>query len=143
MIRLADQLGLLVWEEIPVYWGIDWQDLDTLENAEGQLRESIARDHNRAAVILWSIGNETPNVPARLEFLKKLSAEVRELDGTRLVTAAMNTAVREGPDTRLLNDPLGAVVDVLGVNEYIGWYEGRTEDPTTPSGRRFMTNRWS
>ena len=128
MIRLADQLGLLVWEEIPVYWGIDWQDPDTLENAEGQLRESIARDHNRAAVILWSIGNETPNVPARLEFLKKLSADVRELDGTRLVTAAMNTAVREGPDTRILNDPLGAVVDVLGVNEYIGWYEGRPED---------------
>ncbi|MGO9591038.1 MAG: glycoside hydrolase family 2 protein [Candidatus Acidiferrales bacterium] len=128
MIRLADQLGLLVWEEIPVYWGIDWQDPGTLENAEGQLRESITRDHNRAAVILWSIGNETPNVPARLEFLKKLSAEVRELDGTRLITAAMNTAVREGLDTRLLNDALGATVDVLGVNEYIGWYEGRPED---------------
>jgi len=128
MVRLADRMGLLVWGEIPVYWGIDWQDPGTLENAEGQLRELITRDHNRAAVILWSIANETPNEPARLEFLKKLSAEVRELDGTRLITAAMNTAEKKGPYTRLLSDPLGEVVDVLGVNEYIGWYEGRPED---------------
>jgi beta-glucuronidase len=128
MVRLADRMGLLVWAEIPVYWGIDWKDSDTLENAEGQLRELIGRDHNRAAVILWSIANETPNEPARLEFLKKLAAEARELDATRLVTAAMNTAKRKGPYTRLLSDPLGEVLDVLGVNEYIGWYEGRPDD---------------
>jgi beta-glucuronidase len=128
MIRLADRMGLLVWGEIPVYWGMDWQDPGTLENAESQLRELIGRDHNRAAVILWSIGNETPIQPARLEFLKSLSAKARALDGTRLVTAAMNTAARKGPYTRLLSDPLGEVVDVLGVNEYIGWYEGWLED---------------
>jgi beta-glucuronidase len=126
--RLADRMGLLVWEEIPVYWGIDWTDPGTLANAEGQLRELISRDHNRAAVILWSIGNETPNQPARLAFLKDLAAEARSLDGTRLVTAAMNTAQKTGPYTRLLSDPLGGVLDVLGVNEYIGWYEGKLAD---------------
>lgn len=128
MIRLADRMGLLVWEEIPVYWGIDWTDPGTLDNAENQLREVIGRDHNRAAVILWSIANETPNQPARLEFLEKLAAEARSLDGTRLVTAAMNTAQKTGRYTRSLSDPLGGVIDVLGVNEYIGWYEGKLED---------------
>ena len=119
MVRLADRMGMLVWEEIPVYWGIDWQNPETLQNAEEQIRELIARDHNRAAVIFWSIANETPIQPARLKFLTKLAGDARELDGTRLVTAAM---------TQSSGDPLGEVVDVIGVNEYIGWYEGRPED---------------
>ena len=119
MVRLADRMGLLVWEEIPVYWGIDWQNPETLQNAEEQIRELIARDHNRAAVIFWSIANETRIQPARLKFLTKLAGDARELDGTRLVTAAM---------TQSSGDPLGEVVDVIGVNEYIGWYEGRPED---------------
>jgi beta-glucuronidase len=131
MIRLADRMGLLVWGEIPVYWGIDWQNTATLENATQQLEGLISRDHNRASVILWSIANETPNEPARLTFLENLATTARRLDSTRLVTAAMNTAVKEGPSTRSLNDPLGKVLDVLGVNEYIGWYEGRPEDADT------------
>ena len=68
-IRLADRMGLLVWSEIPVYWDIDWTNPATLANAEAQLRDMIARDHNRAAVILWSIVNETPVKPERLTFL--------------------------------------------------------------------------
>lgn len=128
MIRLADKLGVLVWSEIPVYWGIEWQDPATLDNAKSQLREMISRDRNRAAVVLWSIGNETPIVPARLEFMKQLAAAARQLDSTRLLTAAMNITSRAGENTRVLNDPLGQFVDVLGLNEYIGWYEGRPED---------------
>ncbi len=53
-VRLADRMGLLVWSEIPVYWDIDWTNPGTLANAETQLRDMIARDHNRASVILWS-----------------------------------------------------------------------------------------
>jgi len=131
MVRLADRMGLLVWGEIPVYWRIDWQNAANLDNAEQKLEGLISRDHNRASVILWSIANETPNEPARLAFLKNLATTARQLDSTRLVTAAMNTAVREGPSTRSLNDSLGEIVDVLGVNEYIGWYEGRPEDADT------------
>lgn len=127
MVREAERMGLLVWSEIPVYWDIDWQNPATLAEARQQLHEEIARDHNRAAIILWSIANETPIDPARLQFLKTLASDVRELDSTRLLTAAMNRTGREG-DVRLVNDPLGEVVDVLAVNEYIGWYEGRPED---------------
>ncbi len=29
---------------------------------------------------------------------------------------------------RTLSDPLGEVLDVLGLNEYLGWYGGRPED---------------
>jgi beta-glucuronidase len=128
MARLADQMGLLVWEEIPVYWDIQWQNPATLENAKSQLREIISRDRNRAAIALWSMSNETPISPERTEFLKSLASYARQLDPTRLITSAMNHTDRSGPDTRILNDPLGESLDVLGVNEYMGWYESKVED---------------
>lgn len=127
MVREAERMGLLVWSEIPVYWDIDWQNPATLAEARQQLHEEIARDRNRANIILWSIANETPVSPARLEFLKTLAADARALDPTRLITAATNRSGREG-NTHLINDPLGEVVDVLAVNEYIGWYEGKIDD---------------
>jgi len=127
-IRLADKLGLLVWSEIPVYWDIAWKNPVTLANAESQLNEMIARDHNRAAVIFWSLSNETPVDPDRLIFLQKLAEDARRLDPTRLVTSAMNHVTEAGPDKRILDDPLGESLDVLGLNEYLGWYGGRPED---------------
>ncbi len=127
-IRLADRMGLLVWSEIPVYWDVDWANPATLASAKAQLREMIARDHNRAAVILWSVSNETPVKPERLEFLKQLVQVARESDSTRLITSAMNRVDRKDPQLRVFADPLGEVLDVLGLNEYLGWYEGTPED---------------
>jgi beta-glucuronidase len=123
-IRLADRMGLMVWSEIPVYWDMNWTDSATLANAESQLRDMIARDHNRASVILWSLSNETPVKPERTEFLKTLAADARALDSTRLLTSALNRTTSLGPDARELDDPIGESLDVLGVNEYVGWYEG-------------------
>ena len=123
MVRAADRMGLLVWSEIPVYWSIDWKNPATLDNAKNQLREEISRDHNRAAVILWSLGNETPINADRTAFFTQTAAEARAMDPTRLLTAAMNVTTKQGEDTRVIDDPLGKIVDVLGLNEYIGWYE--------------------
>ena len=123
MTRLADELGLLVWSEIPVYWTIDWTNADTLANAKQQLREMISRDKNRASVVIWSVGNETPRSSARLEFMSDLVRTARELDPTRLISAALEKREPE-PDLALIDDPLGELLDVLGCNEYIGWYDG-------------------
>lgn len=128
MTRLADRMGLLVWSEVPVYWDSAWNNPATFQNAAEQLRDNIARDHNRASIILWSIANETPVEPARTEFLNKLAAGGRELDRSRLLTAATNHTEKSAPFTRTINDPLGEFLDVIGVNEYLGWYEGRPED---------------
>jgi beta-glucuronidase len=127
-IRLADRMGLMVWSEIPVYWDIDWQNPATLANAEAQLRDMIARDHNRAAVILWSLSNETPVKPERLQFLQQLAQDARRLDPTRLITSAMNHVDEPAANARSLSDPLADVLDVLGLNEYLGWYWGKPED---------------
>ncbi len=128
MTRLADRMGIMVWSEIPVYWDIDWENPSTLQNAENQLRDMIARDHNRASVVLWSLSNETPVKPERITFLRQLAGNARQQDPTRLLTSALNHVDEAGPDVRVLNDPVGEFLDVLGLNEYLGWYWGRPED---------------
>jgi beta-glucuronidase len=50
------------------------------------------RDKNRASVIIWSMANETPVVEARNVFLGKLASHARELDPTRLISAALEKA---------------------------------------------------
>ena len=129
MIRLADQMGLLVWDEVPVYWEMNFENPATLENAKAQLRDVIARDQNRAAVALWSLSNETPISPARNAFLKSMANYARELDNTRLITSASDKAEHPDDQHAALNDPLGEYLDVIGLNEYVGWYgKYRPED---------------
>ena len=72
-----------LWSEIPVYWTILWENPATLENARNQLSEMISRDRNRAAVVIWSVANETPLSEARLSFLKNLVSHARSLDPGR------------------------------------------------------------
>lgn len=127
MVAEADRRGLLVWSELPVYWGIDWLNAATLENAIEQADELVLRDRNRASVALWSVANETLPGAARTAFLGALIARVRLLDPTRLVTAALFTLPGEGMETHI-EDPLGELVDVIGVNQYYGWYYGDRAD---------------
>lgn len=122
-IREADRLGILLWSEIPVYWTILWENPATLENARNQLSEMIARDRNRAAVVIWSVANETPLSEPRLTFLKNLVSHARSLDPSRLISAAMERHYTD-PVTQMIDDPLGEFLDVLGCNEYVGWYDG-------------------
>lgn len=123
MVRQAEEMGLLVWAEIPVYWTIHWDNPETLALATDQLDAMIRRDRNRACVILWSVANETPVSEARNSFLRSLVQHARSLDDSRLLTAAMERIYTD-PETILIDDPLGASLDVLGCNEYLGWYDG-------------------
>jgi len=126
MTRAADRMGIMVWSEIPVYWAEHFSDPLVLKKAEQQLSEEIRRDRDKASVILWSIANETPNTADRTRFLKTLASDVRTLDSSRLVTAAL--LVRTEGHDKYIDDSLGETLDVIGANEYIGWYEQRPED---------------
>ncbi|MBC9034161.1 beta-glucuronidase [Sphingomonas sp. JC676] len=118
--RLADEIGLLVWSEVPVYWLVNWQNPTTLSAARTMLRENIRRDRNRAAIILWSVANETPVSDPRNAFLRTLIGDVRTLDDSRLVTAAL-LSKRDG-HVMTIDDPLVADLDVMAINTYNGWY---------------------
>ncbi len=126
MIEEAERLGLLVWAEVPVYWTIDFTNLETWQNAAAQLTAMIERDRNRAAIVLWSVGNETPVHQERTDFMRRLLERARQLDPTRLLTAAMERGSAD-EETFVIDDPLGNWVDVIGCNEYVGWYDGLPE----------------
>ena len=121
--RLADELGIMLWEELPVYWAIDFSNPATLNDAQNQLRELIFRDQNRASVIIWSVGNENPDTDERLAFMRSLVETAKSEDGTRPVTAAclfQRTPLR-------VADRLAEYLDIIGINEYFGWYEPDVE----------------
>jgi len=120
MLRAADRMGLLVWSENPVYWALQFDNLKVLDKAEQQLDEEIGTSRNHAAIILWSMANETPNTEVRTKFISIEAAHARELDPTRLITAAL--LVKAEGHTMIVDDPLGKALDVIGTNEYIGWY---------------------
>ena len=120
MTRMADEMGLMVWSEIPVYWAVKFEKPDVYAKAETQLVENISRDKNRASIIIWSMANETPETGDRLNFLKNLVTKTKSIDATRLTAAALFSKPSKGLQT--IEDPLGEYVDVMGCNEYIGWY---------------------
>lgn len=118
MAQLADELGLLLWEEIPVYWSIHFDSEDTYQDAENQLKELITRDYNRASVIIWSVGNENEDTDARLQFMGNLAKCAHSVDATRPVSAACLVNFAKNA----IEDRLEQYLDIIGLNEYCGWY---------------------
>lgn len=126
MVREAERRGILIWSEVPVYWTIQWNNPETIDNAQNQLAEMIHRDKNRAAVILWGMSNEAPVSDERISFLQGMIETTKQIDPFRLTTAALQTSfIEEGDNiTFLIDDPIGEHLDVLGINQYYGWYGG-------------------
>ena len=122
-VRMAEEMGILLWQEIPIWQGIDFTDAGTLEKAKGMLTEMISRDRNRCAVGFWGVANETKPGEARDAFLRELLSTGRAIDTTRLYVAAVDL-VEFDRDRKVfsMNDPFTENLDVVAVNKYMGWY---------------------
>ena len=127
-IREAERKGVLLWEEIPCYWTIDWKNEKTFANAKRQLQDMIGRDKNRANVIVWSVANETPHSAERDKFLSELAKFAKTEDDTRLISMAMEVTGQSNYVNRL-NDNMNKYVDIISFNEYIGWYRDVNDAP--------------
>ncbi|MGI9437462.1 MAG: glycoside hydrolase family 2 protein, partial [Geminicoccaceae bacterium] len=134
--EIADEVGLLLWEEIPVYWAIAFENDATFGDADNQLSELIRRDRNRASVIAWGVGNENADTDLRLDFMRRLTKTARKLDPSRLVAAACLV----NRDARKVEDRLAAHLDLVGINEYYGWYEPDIDD-LAEIGRNYDLDR--
>ena len=140
IVRLADEMGIMLWSELPLYWGIDWRNGNVKRKAKDQFQELVLRDGNRAAVIIWSICNETGISNTRTAFLADIADHVRSLDDTRLISAALKPDSGEAQKTAAgdyltsVSDPLGQYLDVVAINTYLGWYSGL---PSDCAGTRF------
>lgn len=122
--RVADEVGLLLWAEVPTYWAIDFANPDTFDDAANQLVELIRRDRNRASILCWGLANETPDTDARLAFLAGLAEKARMQDWTRPLAAAC----LHSQATLKVADRLADEIDIVGINEYFGWYDPDARD---------------
>ena len=111
----------MVWSEIPNWQNISFDKPEVYAKDLVMLKEMIRRDRNKASVILWSVSNETPDNPTRTKFLSDLANEARKLDPTRLITSAILGPKPNGIEMVKMIRSCDAL-DVIGQNEYIGWY---------------------
>ena len=131
IVRLAEKRGIILWQEIPVWQGIDFDNAGTMEKALGMFSEMLRRDRNRCAVGFWGIANETRPSPSRNAFLRKELASARSIDPTRLYTAAFdNVYFKEEFGEFRIEDELVNDLDVISFNKYMGWYAPWPVDPS-------------
>jgi beta-glucuronidase len=131
MVQQAEKMGLMVWDEIPVYQHIEFSTPGVTGKMSLMLKEMIRRDRNRCSVFIWSIANETySTTKGRDEALISLSKQCREQDSTRLITTVLCS---QGYDNNTFNvwEKLYNHFDVMSINEYLGWYvpwQGKPSD---------------
>jgi beta-glucuronidase len=127
--QLADRLGLLLWSEIPVYQVHDGELAAITPKALALLRANILDNGNHPSIAIWSIANELdPQVDdAQAAYIAKAVALAHALDPTRPVGLAFQG---EPP---IACQPGYAPLQVLGVNDYFGWYPGPQGDIADPS----------
>jgi len=119
VLDLCDELGIMVWEEIP--WcrsGVGTEVWQT--QAHRMLRNMIDQHYNHPSVILWGLGNENDwpgEFPAQDQqvirgFLSQLNDEVHRLDPTRVTSIRRCEFCKDIPD-------------VYSPSIWAGWYRGR------------------
>lgn len=116
---LTDRLGLLVWEEIPVYW-FEGPELVIQKDVRGIARqmmlEMIYRDFNRPSIIFWGTVNENSWQKERADLIRDLRENAYKVDGTRLVA---QSAAGSDP-----TDATQKECDVVGFTTYYGIFYG-------------------
>ncbi len=119
ILDLCDELGLLVWEEIP--WCRGGLGGETYkEQARRMLRAMIDQHRNHPSIILWGLGNENDWEGDFEEFDKnKIRAFMAELnDIAHREDASRRTSIRRC-------DFCKDIVDVYSPSIWAGWYRGR------------------
>lgn len=135
IVRLAEQMGFMLWEEIPVWQGIDFKDSSTRLKAQRMYTEMLLRDRNRCALTFWGVANETAPSESRNAFLKSLVELCHKMDTTRLITAAFDLPKLNSETNAFeMEDDFIENLDVVSINKYMGWYH---RWPMSPSEIRW------
>lgn len=137
VLKLADQLGLLIWEEIPL---VNYMNPvpEFLKNSKTMIREMIRQNYNHPSVIIWGSMNEVLLWSEKAEriqvqeneayvnkvkvYAKKLDSTVRAEDPYRCSTMAMHMG--DDYDKYGLSD----IPQLASYNIYNGWYSGTSEE---------------
>lgn len=120
--ELADEAGIMIWSEIPVYAvKTNYLKRESVRRlAAEELRANILANQNHPSVVTWSIGNELSARPGPVQgyYISRAVRQAKELDPTRPVGLAVAGYPSAGCQSEY------GPVDVIGINEYFGWYPG-------------------
>jgi len=123
---LADEMGFLVWTEIPA-WKTSTEVLTNWRIWEFSLKpqfESMIEYYRRhPSIVIWSVGNEfQSDTEQGALYVERATNYIRGLDPTRLVTFASDQYMSDMQDTSF------QFVDFIAINEYYGWENGTNQD---------------
>lgn len=123
--QITDRLGIVVVEEIPVWWfdtALAWVIQNSARHIHEQMfREMVFRDYNRPSIIMWSTTNECLDVDNRKTFITKVRNDLNfNYPDGRLITQSA-AADRPGPQ-----DASQTSCDVAGWTMYFGIFHGGT-----------------
>ncbi|HVT80244.1 MAG TPA: glycoside hydrolase family 2 TIM barrel-domain containing protein [Phycisphaerae bacterium] len=119
---LCDKEGMIVWAEIPVVDKLGSNGSAFHDNAKQQYTELIRQNFNHPSIAFWSAGNEVDenggnfnrNGPEVYGWFKAMSDLGHKEDPSRLTASAWREKFF----------PPAGTTDVIGLNEYLGWYTG-------------------
>lgn len=122
ILNLCDELGILVWEEIP--WCRGGVGNEIYQNqAKRMLNHMITQHYNHPSIIIWGLGNENdwPNDFPKFEQreIRKLMSELNTI--AHRLDASRKTAIRR---CAFCSD----IVDVYSPSIWAGWYRGNYTD---------------
>ena len=130
--HLTDELGIMVWAEIP-WVGMPSGFMSTTNgfenteafksNAKQQLYELIRQNYNHSSILMWSIFNEIQNPEGAepTDFINELNAIVKEEDPFRLTVGASMLNPQKNPN-------IHNITDAIAWNRYFGWYYNEPKD---------------
>jgi len=102
MLKACDEVGIYVMDEFSDMWNRAKSDLDYAlyfqEWWEKDVTAMVRRDYNHPCVVLYSIGNEIPEIgsDAGAKICYEMNKKFKELDGTRYTTAGINGVFAAG-----------------------------------------------
>jgi beta-glucuronidase len=137
-LRIADELGLLFMEEVPLNWWrarwhppapAEYQNDHIIDSAERALERLVWRDGNHPSIVIWSMANECRTDDSLgVHAMERLLRRARSLDRSRLLTYVANGSYAK--------QRAFALADLVAVNLYFGMWDGETADSLADMARR-------
>jgi beta-glucuronidase len=137
LLEAFDRYGILYWVDVPVYQipNSFFEQAGVRFAAARAATLTVRNNLNNVSVMTWALANEPAGNRSELgeigpgleRYLREGSTAVRELDDTRLVSIDRQSRFGEPP-----THPAYRYLDVLGVNEYFGWYDSYKADLVRP-----------
>jgi beta-glucuronidase len=124
-LRIADEIGLLYMEEVPLnWWRASWhppvppefENDRIIDLAEKALEQMVRRDGNHPSLVVWSMANECQTADELgIRAMERLLRRAKALDPSRLATYVANRSEEE--------NRAFALADLVAVNLYFGMFE--------------------